>query len=271
MNNPIKSASKKKIKRIIKELSNNASLKYSIADLRKKIDILWEGYTQTSPILPARQPLYRGIIYKEKPKNIHQLSYPPAKITKLGRANFANQPMFYASGDPRTTFFEIGAKIGDFVALSMWRTAEELLLCQIGYMNEVFETLHSNRKCPVIVDPKYMHPNEIRYKNRSIHEFFNKEFTKIIKGGNESLYLISTLIAEKFLQVRPNSCGLAYPSIAMHANAENIALRPAFVDQHLRFKNIMWCRVDKVQGFEYTITRLAYTDKYNSNGDIIWT
>ena len=53
--------------------------------------------------------------------NLSELIYPPAKHTKIGRANLEGEAVFYCSNDPGTSIFEVRPKLGDWIATSKFR------------------------------------------------------------------------------------------------------------------------------------------------------
>lgn len=255
---------------IIKALKAIDLSNVEIDYLRKKINLLFKNYTHTSIILPQGWgKLHRAIKYEKKPLNKTQLSYPPTINAKLGRANLTGNSVFYCSGDPRATFFELGAKSGDTIVLSKWIILNEILIFPIGYSEQVFKSLLSNRECPIIVPPSVRAPNEIIKSNIKINEFFAEKFTQIITQGNEHHYNLTATIAETFM-CTATECGLVYPTIAMRANTENFVLTKELVDQCLKLVMVKWCRIDEVNGLDYKLTILECADNFNTNGEIKW-
>lgn len=93
-----------KVKEILRDIRRVTLNEAAIPYLKKKHELLFETYTTTrgemSPTMPGK--IHRAVKYKQRPDNISYLGYPPADKVKvnLGRANFANSPVFYGSGDP---------------------------------------------------------------------------------------------------------------------------------------------------------------------------
>jgi hypothetical protein len=76
---------------------------------------------------------YRGRICAELPRSIGDVSDPkPDLVKELGRANRVGKPMFYSCFGSFPVLFEIGAKKGDFVALSEWAVTEPLWMHSLG-------------------------------------------------------------------------------------------------------------------------------------------
>ena len=252
-----------KILQTLKELNRVDLSKADIPFLKRQISLILDEYTHTSIIiLPSHDgKFHRAIKYQNRPSTIKELSYPPKKFTKLGRANFANKPKFYCSGDPAATFFELNAQPGDTVVLSKWIRKDEISIFPIGYSSETFKRLNSNRSCPSIVPSIKKHPNEFKNTNRKINIFLDEKFTEVISPGNECQYIITAVIAEEFLMMQPCS-GIVYPTIAMEANAENFALTPELVDQYLQLESVRWYRVDEAKNFSYTLTLLACSNSF---------
>jgi len=258
------------ISRIIKEIKRADLSRVDISYLVKIVHLLTKGYAHTSFMLPTGWgKFHRAIKYDHRPSHIGKLSYPPINLANAGRANFANNPVFYCSGNPIATFFELGINPGDTVALSKWNLINEIPVTPIGYTIEIFEHLKANRKCPSIIPDSVRHPREFRKPNIQINNFFYEVFTNVIDSENKFLYRLTAVIAAKFLSIN-EQCGIAYPSISMHANAENFAFTRAVADHSLNIECVTWYRVDSVKNFTYTVTPLAYADLFDSSGFIEW-
>jgi len=64
--------------------------------------------------------------------------------------------------------------------------------------------------------------------------------------------------------------GLLYPSMAMRANADNLALKPECVNENLSLRKVEYICVDETgdQGFKVTI--LDFADTFDEGGRIQW-
>lgn len=265
-----KSISSEKIHEIIKELKRiDLSKEAYIPSLKNKINLLLNEYAHTSIVVPIGWgKFHRAIKYKNQPAHIKQLGYPSENI-ELNRANFRDKPMFYCSGNPSATFFELKINPGDTIVLSKWMLKNEVLLFPVGYSDASFRKLNASRDCPIIIPNENRHPNELKKSNIQISEFLADVFTQKIPESNKHPYQLTATIAEFFLKTKLE-CGLVYPSIATHANAENIAFTPQLVDLSMQVVSANWYRVDKIHNFSYTLTSLAYADSFSNDGLIHW-
>ena len=65
--------------------------------------------------------------------------------------------------------------------------------------------------------------------------------------------------------------GILYPSLGMHANADNVALLPEFANKYLEFEQVEFIRVDSDQhDFQYQITVLDFANSVDDHGGIEW-
>jgi hypothetical protein len=106
----------------------------------------------------------------------------------------------------------------------------------------------------------------------------------VVPPESEHLYKLSIAIAEKLylgpLQMdseagefdgEPRFAGIVYPTIAMRANSDNIALIPEFVDRLLSLETVEWIRVDsKGTDLKYQITKLDFANSFGGDGQIEW-
>lgn len=64
--------------------------------------------------------------------------------------------------------------------------------------------------------------------------------------------------------------GVIYPSVAMWANGDNVALRPWFVDSHLKWTKAIQLRVDSTDRKSFAITDLDTASTLDSSGALRW-
>jgi hypothetical protein len=64
--------------------------------------------------------------------------------------------------------------------------------------------------------------------------------------------------------------GLLYPSMAMRANADNLALKPECVDNHLNIRKVEYIRVDEADSSGFRVTILDFADTFDEDGGIQW-
>ena len=252
--------------------------------LKEKLQVLFRGYLISTPVLSIGQMLYRGVRWTDKPKLLHQVSYPPPdKILTYQRANRPQQPMFYSSIAREGAIFELRPQPGDHIAVSKWRIAEKLMVNNVGYIRDVFDALKSNRSVPDWGNKDALLMGS--ESNLLVAKYFATQFSKIVPKGEEHEFKISIAIAEKHYldDVKLRSplsrgygeatrfSGLIYPSISMRANADNVALLPTHADRFLVAVSVEWLRIDsRGPDFSYQVTMLDFANSFGQAGDIEW-
>lgn len=257
---------------------HNAGIEF----LKSRLELLFRGFMLSTPFLTVGQALYRGVRWAEKPTSRSQLSYPPAGlITYHQRVNRPQQPMFYCSVAREAPFFELGLKPGDQVAISRWRLTQKILVNNVGYAPTVLTRLGSTRQAP---NWGPTHPMISSPANVLVADFFASEFARVVTPGEEHLYKLSIAIAEKLyldplhmdsigdeFQGERRFGGILYPTIAMRANSDNIALLPEFVDRFLHLEAVEWIRVDAEDlDLKYQVTNLDFANSFSSEERLDW-
>lgn len=237
----------------------------SIPYLKKKLYGVFKRYHHSPvEILPhlSMGKFHRARSMSEKPTHTKELSYHPfPEKVGLQRANHDKSPVFYCSGNPQATLFEIELQPGETIVISKWVLINSISVSLLGYTHEVFLALGANRKCPDIFPEINKQHNEHSRANICITEFLANEFT--VPG--DASYKLTATIAEMFLETK-NEYGIAYPAISMHANADNFAFSTDLVDNCLKIVSAKWFTVS----CSNALTPLDYADSFSANGDIIW-
>jgi len=255
---PIQNLSLKQIQDIIEEIRRLDLEVVDIDIIKEKLKPLFKGYTLRAPIYEPGLKLYRGRVCNEKPNNLKDMTYPPAKlITKYQRVNRPGQSIFYCCAGRRVPFFECFVKTGDKFILSQWKTVSRLFVNNIGYSNDNIMGLQ----------PKSS--DELKEANILIRNFIDEEFTKIVSEGKEYLYKISIALAEKHFSDDIFN-GLLYPSIAIKGRSDNLALKPQYVDKNLTIGRVEFIQIILVKGFEYKIKVLDLATSFGKDGSIEW-
>ncbi len=255
---PIQNLSLKQIQDIIEEIRRLDLEVVDIDIIKEKLKPLFKGYTLRAPIYEPGLKLYRGRVCNEKPNNIKDMTYPPAKlITKYQRVNRPGQSVFYCCADRRVPFSECFAKTGDRFILSRWKTVSRLFVNNIGYLNDNIMGLQ----------PKSL--DELKEANRLIRNFIDEEFTKNVNEGEEYLYKITIALAEKHFSDDIFN-GLLYPSIAIKARSDNLALKPHYVDKNLMIEKVEFIQIVSVKDSEYKIKALDLAKSFGKDGSIEW-
>lgn len=255
---PIQNLSLKQIQEIIEEIRKLDLEIVDIDIIKEKLKPLFVGYTLRAPIYEPGLKLYRGRVCNEKLNNIEDITYPPAKlITKYQRVNRPGQSVFYCCAGRRVPFFECFVETGDKFILSQWKTVSRLLVNNIGYLNDNIMGLQ----------PKSL--DELKEANILIRNFIDEEFTKNVNEGEEYLYKNTIALAEKHFSDDIFN-GLLYPSIAIKARSDNLALKPHYVDKNLMIERVEFIQIVSVKGFEYKIKVLDLATSFGKDGSIEW-
>lgn len=240
-----------------------------IEEIKNLLTLLFTGYAVTTPLFDSGLTLYRGIPYDKKPETISYLSYPPKEIAKINRASREKQPIFYCATSRQVPFFELGAKPNDKLVISKWKTTRKLLVNNIGYTDSNFAALNSNRNNQKWNNEKE-HPETLKEENVIIQNFLAKTFSQVIPKNETKIYKLTIAIAEK-LYFGEMFEGLLYPTIPMKANADNFAIKPAFIDSGgLVFEEVEFIEVTKMDDFKYEIKVLDWANSISDTGVIEW-
>lgn len=225
---------------------------------------LLEGVRMRIPRIQSDLRLFRARL--DAPvRTPADLSYPPPALARLGRLNREGAPMFYCSAARSAVFFELEPLAGQSLLVSRWRTTQPILLSHVGYHENVFSSLASNRQkasfdgkeSPLVAFPD----------SESRLAALARVFAERIQPGNERRYRLSAAIAQCLL--RGPADGLLYPSIAMSANADNIALRASVADEKLAFIGVERVRIEDVTPTGYQTSVLDYATA-DGNGVLDW-
>jgi hypothetical protein len=125
-----------------------------IDEIKKRLQPLLKGYSVLTPIFDPGIFLYRArpvstTFKKRSGISRKDLIYPPKPRVRLGRLNRPEQPVFYASMHKEPVFFENrDLKADGELVLSFWKTAEKLIVNNIGYTEWVFRQFGANRTVP---------------------------------------------------------------------------------------------------------------------------
>lgn len=224
---------------------------------------LYTGWTVTAPIFDPGIKLFRARELQSPPSHVSQLAYPPANVAPANRASRQGEPLLYASTAREAVFFEVGASIGKRLAIVHYETTAPLMVMSIGYTEAVAEACRSNR--PV---PGYGRLSDAiwRQTDNLVNDFLSELFTS---DQPERHYITTIAVAEKMLNAEPAG-GLLYPTIAMHANADNVALKPAFVDDHLSAIYAELIEITAVDGLEVSFDTLDEARRIAEDGTVHW-
>ena len=203
-----------------------------------------------------------------RPLTREDLWCPPFGVTKLGRVNREKDVLFYSTAMRDSAVFEIQPGVGDTIGLGIWETTADLRIAHFGYLPAVFGKLGATRKAP----PWARHPAtpDADPANLELGELIEASFTQHVPGGQEHLYKVSVAVAEVFLLDEPSIDAIAYPTLRMFGNTDNIAIKPQVAERVLRFAGAEVLRVEGLLNPGYSMALLDRADCLRSDGTIEW-
>jgi hypothetical protein len=259
------------IEKRISEIENVDLQESNIDHFNTLFSLLFRGYKLGVPRFNKGLELYRGIPYLQKPKKLDDLSYPPIEYAKINRASREGKQIFYCSNLESVPFFELNLQVGERLVVSKWKTTRKLLVNNVGYADKNFETLKSGRKNGnwwdnvSHIDKK----NELD-QNFIIRNYLASKYSRPIPPDNIDYYKFTIAIAEHHFSSEMFD-GLIYPTIQMHGNADNFAIKKSYVDSGgLAFLDVYYIEITEVLGFKYNIKRLDWANSVSENGEINW-
>lgn len=235
-------------------------------EVKELLKPLFQGYVVKAPKLSAGLKLFRSRI-GEKQKNIKDFLYPPAELVRLGRANQPMAPVLYCSSSSEGALFESKPSAGATVGIAQWVTKTEALVNHVGFTPRSFTALNSRRTSAGWETESTEAEDD--QANHDVAEFLADVFTQRVPADGEYLYKITAAVSE-MLFADDIFNGLIYPTVAMRANADNIALKARYVDEHLQFIKAEFLRVDAVREFGFDITIIDTAKDLASDGAIQW-
>jgi hypothetical protein len=258
-----------------------------IEEMRELVKVLVGGYSVGTPRFLPGSRFYRARIMPGSipPISLFEIGVPPKAYSRLNqRCNRAGQPMFYCSDHPSAPLSEVDAEVGDYVVLSEWSITKHLLAWHVGYSEASFKKLGARRACPPLwVNPPEFMPPEHEAHQREVNKYLAELFTEKVPTGDEHLYAPSIAITETVL-----SWGLVdnkglfdgqelkfeavmYPTIALRASCENLALSAEFASDALLLDAADFVRVIKVGSMgEYELQYLGSVTAWRDPRDLIW-
>lgn len=272
------------ITRAIAELQQVDLRNADVEELKDRLKAMIDGHRTSTPIVGPGQIVHRGVRLRpeEKPMLRSRLSYRPAHLPGTwGRAARPGDTVFYCSVGRDGVPYELGLLPGDHVAIGRWRFAAPVIVNNAGYSRNAFKSLASPREVPSWATA---HAKELSEVDRVIAGFFAKVFCKVVHNGEEYLYKTSVAIAEALYRCDltiegtvagydglPRWGGLLYPSVALAATGDNLALLPEIVDECMCLDFVEWARVDSLEErVAYKVTLLDCATSFGPEGAIEW-
>ena len=206
-------------------------------------------------------------------KNINlftEHSYPPPSITKFGRCNFPNHPVFYSSNNPATALIEVvrnGNVIGKKFCISSWKinNPNETLIFENFLQSDLHPKNNFESLAKASID-KIGEPFENKLslaKKNAIIEYMKFVDTRFIIDEN---YSFSATLAHRRLYANDNYSTdiLLYPSVQSNKQGVNLAMSPNFVDNHLRLQRCYIVELNK-----YDIITGNFSMTFSKYGEVM--
>jgi hypothetical protein len=194
-----------------------------------------------------------------------EYSYPPINLTKMGRCNFPEKPVFYCSNNPITSLFET-IRDDNFenkrYCISKWNVnkTEEILIFE-NYLRSLLPSDNEFKIFKELLDEKIeeIFKGELsQNKKKGLIKYLEFIDTKFIEDND---YSVSSAIAYKSL-FPPHNNGtdiLMYPSKQTIKKGVNMAINPNFVDNHMNANRFYIIEVSRrVQNVLFEISFINY-------------
>lgn len=247
--------------------------------LEKKIEEILDKSNTTSVELLMLKDLFKSlmtesyqvkilagtILYRARLNNhfifnkVQDFHSPPSNITKLGRANLPNIPMFYCCEIPGFSLLEVKPKKeGQYISLAAFILKKELNI-------KLISNGRSNKRW------------DVSQKNSSINfeRYIANLFQKNYADDTEitELYKKTATITSFFLE-EASYDGIGYPSICSSEHGDCFALKPIVIDPIEAFLEFVEARTFKVVSYqnlnEFDVECKLVAKTIKSNGDIFW-
>ena len=198
-----------------------------------------------------------------RPVSRQDIWHPPFGLPHLGRVNRERDVLFYSTTMRDAAVFEVQPSSGDTIGLGIWETTSTLRVAHFGYIPAVFGKLGANRQTP----PWARHPATpvVDPANAELGQLLQDAFTQVVPSGQEHLYKVTVAMAEVFLD-EPTIDAVAYPTLRMFGNADNLAIKPQAAERVLRFAGAEFLRVNP----GYSMALLDRADRLGKDDRIEW-
>lgn len=246
----------------------------SLADVGEAVRNLCDGYTfRTQPF--RFLPCFRARILPAPPRTIGEMWYPPAHcVGVLGRANDAQQAIFYGAQSETGALVEIRASAGDTVAVlgaDDVHTPQPAQLVDVG-LPELVRFVDGSRPRAfgeTLTCLRLLRDEDNVRKLALIRSTLVSQFTRHVLPGCEHEYKVSLAIANLLLESGVD--GIVYPGAGSDLKLVNFALKPDAANRVLR---PAFCRFVRVEGRMpnggFILRLLATAAAISSNGALSW-
>lgn len=196
-------------------------------------------------------------------------SYPPINLARMGRCNFSNHPVFYASNDPLVALLEVirdNEYSNKKYCISSWELvdSDEELMFQTFLQADI----HKDNPFNILKEAtKENFDNSFEKKLPPDRKAGTIEYLKFLQSAfiNDSSYSLSASIAYKALFAPHNMATdiLLYPSVQSRYKGVNMAINTNFVDQKMIVKRFYIVEVQN-----YNSTNDSFQLNFKRYGDV---
>lgn len=198
-----------------------------------------------------------------------EFSYPPLSFTSMGRCNFPNNPVFYASNSPLVAMLEV-LRDSDFKDKKLYLSSWSIIPSKDNFYFESF--LRSG------LTEKSLYNGFNSNLEQKIGETFKElvsqdqilgmiEYLKFVDEQfiSDETYSVSASLAHRRLYVRGNfgSDMIMYPSVQSKGNDANLAINPNFVENNMRLNKVYIVSLQ-----DYDLNTNKYTMTFHRFGDV---
>jgi hypothetical protein len=240
--------------RISKALTMDVSnLSSSVVDSR--VGAILDGYhtrlvtANLNGVFRARKNVGLQLFY-----NISELWYPKAQfVTRRGRFNEPNHPVFYACSRFNGALFEVRPQIGDRVTILVVRTKSPSLrvdCAHVGLERSPARELDAIRKTNILRNDDSFREGLERFgiynKWLAVDDFISEISTSnFLENEEENKYKITNSISRTFFKM-PYLTAMNYPSVAAALNCINICATTKFADESFVPHEVWTVAVDNI-------------------------
>ena len=197
------------------------------------------------------------------------LGHPPAAGSRRGRLNREGSPLFYASTSKAPLLFELAAQPLEEFVFSIWRLSVRPMLSCLGYEQSVFMSLGAER------EPPYSAKALKFDRDPTYEDVLSELFMERVETADAEKYKLTIAIAELHYGLLEGGAsrfaGVLYPSVAMSANGDNIALLPWFVEQSVVWMKAIHLKVLGSDGSSFSIETIKKSHELSVSGTLLWT
>lgn len=214
----------------------------------------------------------------EEPSSITQMkrfSFPPTEcVKKPGRMNIPEVPTFYAANDIKTSLLESEISEGDEFYAGIWAIDDNASMLSypcIPYDKLFVLSARGDVNAMVMKNCIDRFPC-IRKMTDLIGKVFSLPHIEKASAENMYIYYLSGAIAHSILnhpKVNENGIyqtdAIIYPSVKMFGSTYNLAIRPQYVEQHMKLLYVVKGKINE--------GRISFSFDYvgfNENDTIIW-